>query len=177
MLKNNDKGIVICYFGTLVKNRGSEFIYNLLLSNSDIDVVCAGWISDKYSEDLLRHQKVKYLGVINQEEANQYLSQYADYLLAIYPENNLNNLNASPNKIYDAIHAEVPVIINKNIKVSNFVLENNTGVVVDMHNIDYPLLAKKLLNNKGLFSYDENLKNKFSWETTENILLKACNED
>ena len=52
---------------------------------------------------------------------------------AITSRVNLNNIYASPNKIYDAIQAGAAIIINPEARVSRFVREHNLGVVLDAY--------------------------------------------
>ena len=176
--KNKDYSIrdsnflIICYFGSLHKDRGSDFLINMLNQNTDIKVLAAGWINDKLSNELIKHERVKYLGVLKQQEANTVLNSDGDYLLSIYPANNTNNINASPNKLYDSIQTKTPLIINRNIKVSKFVSTNNTGYIIDdMSNIDYKILKKELILNLKKYKFSNNLSQKYCWENYEQKLL------
>ena len=175
-LKTKTNELVVCLFGTLVRDRGSEFALNMINANPMIELVCAGWICDKYSEKLLSHPRVSYLGIMSQVESNNYLSKYGDYLLMIYPTNNLNNKYASPNKIYDAIHTKTPVIINSSIYVSSFVASTNIGVVVnDSRYIDYQELCSEIYCKRESFNsvFTESLKKKYSWNNYEDYYLHA----
>lgn len=163
----------ICYFGTLNRLRGSEFVNKLLTFNSNIRVIAAGWISDTYTKTLMDHPNVSYLGVLKQEEINNILSTSGDYLLAIYPHNNLNNIYASPNKIYDSIHTRTPIIINNEIKVSEFVKKYNIGyVLMPYDELDYSVLGKTLFNNKDNYKFSDELISDFCWENYEVKLLR-----
>jgi glycosyltransferase involved in cell wall biosynthesis len=167
----NNKKLRLCYFGTLLQHRGSEFLFKLI-ENKKIELLVAGWIGDEYTKKLLLKSNVKYLGVLKQHEINDILARDGDYLVAIYPTNNLNNIYASPNKIYDAIHTKTPIIINNGTKVSEFVKNNNTGIVFnnfDLTNSDE--FIEFLIASKNSFNFEQKLIQKFSWENYENILL------
>lgn len=164
--------LTICYFGSLHKDRGTDFLKNLLTQNEDVKVIAAGWINDELTKDLIKHERVHYLGILNQEETNKILNSEGDYLLSLYPTNNINNINASPNKLYDSIQTKTPLIINREIKVSEFVFKNNTGYIIDdMNEIDYVYLKKDLILKLKNYNFSNELALKFCWENYENKLL------
>merc|ERR1711916_103399 len=102
--KKFSDNVVLAHFGTLAKNRGSLYVHQLASSFPEIKVFCAGWIVDEFTEELMLLDNVEYLGVMPQGEANEFVFENVDYVIAIYPEGNLNNFYASPNKIYDSIY-------------------------------------------------------------------------
>lgn len=171
--KTDNEYITICYFGSLIKERGSEFIANLLDYNKNIKIIAAGWIYDNYTGKLFENQNIRYIGIKKQEEINSILSEEGDYLLSIYPCNNLNNIYASPNKIYDSIQTETPLIINSGVKVSEFVKIQNIGYVINNNEIiDYEELINNLFKNRKKYQFSEVLKNRYCWENYEELLLE-----
>ena len=163
--------LTICYFGTLSRKRGSEFLNDIIKINPEIRIIAAGWVVDTYTKNLISQDNVKFLGVKSQEEVNLILAQYGDYLLGVYPLNNLNNINASPNKIYDSIHTKTPIIINKGVKVSSFVRSNNIGYIVDDTNKDMRKIVKDLILKKNGFTFSNKLIDKYCWENFEKVLI------
>lgn len=173
--KTYNTELTLCYFGTLLQNRGSEFLYNLLESKK-VRLLVAGWLGDEYTKKLIRMDNVKYLGVLKQEQINNILAKDGDYLIAIYPTNNLNNIYASPNKIYDALHTKTPIIINDGTKVAKFVKKYNTGVVLnttDITNIDN--FIDFLIRSKYHYKFENDLIKKYSWENYEHTLNNKFN--
>ncbi len=169
----DEKLLTICHFGSLVRDRGSEFALNLLKHNNNIKVICAGWVQDDFTKDLLEHPNVEYLGVRKQYEINDYLSIHGDYLLAIYPTSNINNINASPNKIYDSIQTRTPIIMNEGIRVSRFVKDNGIGHVVGLDaEIDYARLGAKLRETRTSYRFEDKLLEENCWDNYEESLLK-----
>ena len=62
-----------------------------------------------------------------------------------YEPSNQNNINASPNKIYDAIQTNTPIIINNEVKVAAFVKRKNIGVILDsFYDYDLETVYKEL---------------------------------
>ncbi len=167
----------IMYFGWLGKERGSEVVHEILKSSSKIEIFMAGWIIDDFTRDLIKHPHVTYLGVMTQKEANNFVFKKIDYILAIYKPNIQNNFFASPNKVFDSIHCDVPLIINAEVNISNFVKFKNIGYVLP-HYIknDFIKVVDDLLLKKASFSFSEDLKRHYSWNSIEHKLIDAHSE-
>ena len=166
----NEEKLTISYFGTLHKDRGSSFIEGILSKKYDVKFLMAGWIADSYTQNLISKypDSIDYLGLISQDEANKIIYEKAHYLLCIYPANNLNNIYASPNKIYDAIQTKTPVIMNSEIIVSEFVINNNLGFVFENEKPNYDDIYNQLLKKK--FYIDNDLSKEYIWENYEKLL-------
>jgi hypothetical protein len=172
--KTSQEKIVILYNGTMNTSRGTTLIMELLKRDSNLEVIMAGWITDQETHQLCNHERVHFKGVIKQEEALRIAAEDTDYILCVYAPITDNNINASPNKIYDAIQCNTPVIINREIKVSSYVEENNLGVVLDSYfTTEYDLILKKLHEFKPKWNFDKRLKLTTNWEAVEPVLLKA----
>ncbi|MCZ4336717.1 hypothetical protein [Shewanella colwelliana] len=161
--------LTLFLFGSIAKNRGAQFVSELLDVDEDVDCVCAGWLADDFSKEFLKRPRVTYLGVTSQYEINHYLAKNDGYLVAIYPLINLNNVYASPNKIYDAIHTETPLIINKGVLVGDFVAKENIGVICDTEQNPVDII-RLLLSKKHTFTFSKEHKKFFCWENFEGIL-------
>ena len=166
-------GLVVMFFGWLGMSRGGEHIQNFL-NDSRVRVIACGWFSDENTERLvISHDRIDYRGVMSQEEALKIARKEADYILCTYKPVNMNNIFASPNKIYDALHIETPLIINAEILISNFVRDNQVGWVMPQYDCKLDSRAIDfLISNKGGYKFSENLKSKYSWENCEKTLLK-----
>lgn len=165
----------IFYSGNLSCVRGTLQMKELCSRFPDkVKLYLAGWINDKQTEELCDLPNTKYLGYIPQQKALEFANSNCDYLLCLYAPTNYNNVNASPNKIFDAIQCNVPVIINSEVTVSNFVAKNQLGYILDsFYQIDYDYLLEDLMKNKSTFSFSQEIKNKYTWERIENILITA----
>jgi hypothetical protein len=168
-------GLNILYFGWLGKPRGSQVLHGLLSLNKKIKIISAGWISDKYTMDLFSKYSdcIDFHGVVDQYEALN-LGLKADYIICVYEPSNDNNINASPNKIYDAIQIQKPVIMNSEIIVSKFVGKMKIGYIIkDYNDINYEKLYYDLKAKKGSFSFDFRLRKKYCWESEHDKLNSA----
>lgn len=169
---NTDK-LVIFYNGSMSKARGTDMLQGLLHLSPATVVKMAGWIYDQETKELSLHPQVNYLGVVTQQESMKVASE-CDYILSVYEPKNENNINASPNKIYDAIQAQTPVIINREVKIADFVAKQRIGYVTDsFYTLNYEQLLHDLIRLKGSFTFSPALQHTYTWEAIEYKLLQA----
>ena len=150
-------------------------INGLLGLKKSLKIISAGWIGDNYTKILFEKydQNIINYGVLNQYEALK-LSQKVDYIMCVYEPNNINNINASPNKIYDSIQIQTPVIINSEVKISKFVEEINSGYIIkDYYNISYKKFYSDLLKNRDSFRIKSGLRKKYCWEHIDHNIISA----
>lgn len=172
--KNNNEQVTIFFNGCMSVNRGLALLENLVKHGEPVKVIMAGWIIDKETEKLLQYQNVDFRGVVTQDVSLQIAANEADYILCMYAPINENNINASPNKIYDSIQTKTPVIINDEVKISDFVKKYHIGLVLpSYHYANTEVLIKDLMFRKHTFLFDNSLFEQFVWESIEHKLLEA----
>ncbi len=173
-VRPRDPAVVrILYAGSLVARRGTAFLEQLLAVAGDVRVVMAGWIRDEPTRALSQHPRVEWLGLLPQRETIEQATR-CDFILCHYEPNNLNNIYASPNKIYDAIQANCGIIINPEARISRFVREHGLGVVLDAFApADLAVVAQSLRAFKLAHRPDPGLREQFLWEKVEGLLLSA----
>jgi hypothetical protein len=174
-VKQKNESLVIIYYGWMGLNRGTEIIEGLINTGNPIKIIMAGWFSDNYTRDLPhKYSQIDFRGVVPQKTAMKWAEEEADYILCVYSPINTNNIYASPNKIYDAIHTNTPVLINKEVKVSELVTELGIGLVINSYQVlDYSELYSQLKYAKGIFSWSFELAKEFSWNKIEFVLIKS----
>ncbi|MDY7394196.1 hypothetical protein UMM65_03005 [Aureibaculum sp. 2210JD6-5] len=173
VVKKVDK-LTIFYNGSMNNSRGTILLQNLTDKYKDVKVIMAGWLSDENTKNFAQSKSVDFKGVLTQLEASKIAANQAHYIMCCYEPSNQNNINASPNKIYDAIQTHTPVIINSEVKVSSFVKEENLGVILSsFSNYNVDEVYQELLFKKDSFSFNKKNAEKYSWESIENKLLKA----
>lgn len=173
--KTQSTELRIGLFGSVAKNRGAELASKILEADSNAVCYVAGWLSDEYSKNIVKNERVIYLGIKKQEEIFDVLAESIDFLLCIYPVNNLNNIYASPNKIYDATLTRTPVVINKQVKVSSLVEELRIGLVYDETSENIKDLINKMYDFKENSFINNDLSQKFTWQSYEDLLLSLHN--
>jgi len=166
---------VLCA-GALNERRG---VFELLKASKlvkNMEIWCAGPISGvDVANNFVYQSNVKYFGLIKHEEVIQ-LGLQCDAIFAFYKPISVNNIYASPNKLYDALLMGRPIIINAETKISDYVAKHKLGYVCKYDDID--LLGKQLnlMIEKRVYlpSYGRYLrgygKKYHSWEIAEKSL-------
>ena len=168
-----DDELLILYSGSLGLTRGTQLLADLINLSPKIKVWMIGWVYDEPTRELSQHPQVEFWGVKTQQETMR-LASACDYILSVYEPINENNHNASPNKIYDAIQAQTPVIINSEVKVAQFVAQNHLGFVLNTYyEKDITNLLQQLILQKKSFIFDKMLRQNYTWEAIENKLVRT----
>lgn len=171
--KERNKDLTIMYFGWLGAKRGTETILSMLETGIPLKVMMAGWIADKLSEQLSRHKSVTWLGTLEQNQALR-VAANVDYILCVYAPINQNNVNASPNKIYDAMQLKVPVVINREVAVSSFVETQQIGYILEKYDPEnWDAIVHDLTRVKGTYCFSEEIIQSYTWENVSIELIRA----
>lgn len=123
---------------------------------ANVDVVFAG--EDGDGEDFKHYcsqfAHVSYLGPFNYEREIQQMYQRIDCVYAVYDADMANVRVALPNKLYESMLCEMPIIVAKNTYLSELVLEMGIGSAVS-HNC-----IEDLIEELKRLSTDSNYYNK-----------------
>lgn len=172
--KTESEHLRLLFFGWLGMSRGGSIAKLLVETDARVRVIMAGWFSDNECKLLTNHPQVDYRGIMPQQKALDIAAREADYILCLYEPINLNNINASPNKIYDAIQTKTPVLCNREIKVSELVETLAIGVNLDSYYPTNPqLLIDELFQKKRSFQFNEEITHQYTWESVEPVLLAS----
>jgi len=170
---SGDAELIIFYNGSMSAVRGTALLQGMLTAQPKLRVWMAGWIYDEATQALATHPQVTNYGVVSQLESLKLAAQ-ADYILSVYAPTNANNINASPNKIYDAIQARTPVIINAEVKVAAWVQAHGLGYVLPAFNsTEYAQIFNDLMAKKGTYVFSTELAAAHTWEAIEGKLWAA----
>lgn len=113
--------------GSLFRNRGLEQIVQATSGLDDVEIVSAGWLYDAYaSTTFVASPQVRFEGILGPDDALRRAAE-CDAIYAFYRTDSINNVLASPNKIYDALSIGRPVIINDEVAVAAFIREHDLG--------------------------------------------------
>lgn len=109
----------------------------------------AGAGLDDEIEKICNEKQIYYHGKYNfMSEAAQLYSKI-DCIFAVYNVNDFNVRVALPNKLYEAIYCEIPILVAKNTYLSEIIEKNHIGVSVKFDELDSYIQAIKLLKNKN----------------------------
>ena len=173
------------YQGTLNTGRG---IYQVLDALVFLDGVLFMIVGDGYDlKNIKKHtaelkitDKVKFIGQVPLEKLPAYTSQ-ADLGLVLEESLGLSYLYSLPNKLFDFIHAGVPVLASPLVEIKKIYEKYEIGEMIE--NYDPKHIAGKinimLSNNDKKALWKENLKKaaeEYCWENEERELEKIYEE-
>lgn len=172
--------IYVAYLGALSKGRGARHLSECLDRCPWLRVLCAGRAFDDAAQELVTKRQVHYFGVVSATTARG-IMKISDVVLCIYDPAIVNNLYASPNKIYDAMSVGRKILINEEVLISRFVKESGVGSTYKYGDIDDLIRAFSLFQSNTVDQVaDEEIidlvRKKYSWESAEPSLYAAIGE-
>lgn len=128
--------IRILVAGALLPQRGLGQLLDACRGFEGIELWCAGQVVSPWVREVfLRSGLTRYFGVLPQPQVLA-LTEACDAVFCFYEPLTLNDINASPSKLYDAMMVGRPVIINAETQVAHFVAAHDLGYVVDYCDTD-----------------------------------------
>jgi len=147
---SSDKKILL-YQGVILKGRGIEKIFDILPDIPEfVFVLIGGGEFEKYYEKLAVDRKVIdqvfFIGKFSQEDLPK-LTPSADVGIALIENISKSYYYALPNKLFEYIMAEVPVVVSNLPQMKEIVDKFNVGFAVDPNNKDELITALKNLTS------------------------------
>ncbi len=179
---NMEGKTIFLYQGGLGKNRGIEFLLEVFktINNSESIMVFMGYgeLESLIVENAKEHDNIFFHKAVSPDVLLEYTVS-ADFGIATIEDSCLSYRYCLPNKLFEYIMAEVPMIVSNLPEMSKVVKKNNIGVVVENETpegikkaIEKALLLDKKQINKNL----KNVKKIYNWEEQEKVLLKLYKE-
>ncbi len=177
-LKLNQQKIII-YQGAINVNRGIELMVKTMnyLDNCILYLIGKGDLSEKIAQLIELENltnKVIMLGEIPHEKLRSYTIQ-ADLGLSLEEDKGLNYRFALPNKLFNYILAEVPVLVSNLPEMSNLVKQYQVGEITDSHTPqELAVKIEKMINNPtDYIIWKNNCKKaalELNWETEKQVI-------
>lgn len=170
---------IIIYQGAINVNRGIEYMVKAMknLENTYLYIAGYGDISDEIQQLIIAlklEDKVKMLGEIPLEKLHGY-TQQADLGLSLEEDMGLNYRFALPNKLFNYIQAELPVLVSYLPEMKSLVHHYQLGESIEKH--DPKHIAEKInsmLNDKQQMNiWKENAKKaalELNWEQEKHVI-------
>jgi glycosyltransferase involved in cell wall biosynthesis len=172
----------IIYQGALNKGRGLELMIETMkfIENSTFYIVGDGDISEKLKQLVLAQKlshKVIFLGKIQPEYLPSITTQ-ASLGISFEEDLGLNYRFALPNKLFDYIHANIPVLVSDLPEMRNIVIKYNIGEIIKGRTpIAIANQIKLIIENKNHYQQNfEMVKNELCWENEEKKLKEILIE-
>ena len=179
--KNPDSDKIILYQGAVNVGRGLKQAILAMEYISDAKLIIAGDGDIKPELELLTasknlSKKVFFTGRLSISELEK-LTPTADLGISIEEDLGLNYRFALPNKLFDYIQAQVPVLITNLPEMKAIVEKYNIGEITDT--LEPKILAMKfknaLFNREKRIQWKENLlvaASELTWENEEKVLYQ-----
>lgn len=177
----NEKKVII-YQGAVNIGRGLEEAISAMqfLSNFELWILGLGDIFDvlkKLTKDLNLEEKVKFFGRIEIEKLKEFTVQ-ANLGISFEKNMGLNYYYALPNKIFDYIHSNIPVLCSNLPEMSKIVKKYNIGWILNSHEPEQ--IAQQIeqifseISSGKTFDFNE-AQNELNWENEEIVLKENFN--
>ena len=168
---------IILYQGAVNMGRGLEWVIDAipLVENAVLVIIGEGDILEELKEKVNNrnlNEKVFFLGRIAGTELYKYTPS-ADLGLCLLENKGLNYYYSLPNRIFDYLHAGVPVLATDFPEISNIVKNSNTGILVYHYEPEYlsEMISHFFANRFDTTHFEETAK-QFCWENEEKIVLE-----
>jgi glycosyltransferase involved in cell wall biosynthesis len=179
MLGIADHERIFLYQGGLAQGRGIELILETFKSNRPVNSVVVfmgyGPLENTIKEAARECNAIYYLPSVPVEKILDYTSS-ADFGLSIIEASCLSYYYCLPNKLFECLMAEIPVVVSNMKEMARLVRDNNLGVVVENltpQGIMDAISAFDISDVNELKRNIKAVKKEYSWETQENRLVTA----
>ncbi len=180
-----DKKIIVLQGAGINMDRGAEEAVQamqyvndailLIIGSGDVIPVLKQIVRDQKLET-----KVKFIGKIPLEILVQF-TQLADIGLTLDKDTNINYRYSLPNKLFDYIHAGVPVLASNLVEVKKIIKHYQIGDCIDNYTPQHiaSKLNSMLIDEARLQMWKKNTKiaaAQLNWENEEQILKEVYNK-
>lgn len=175
-----DKKIILLQGAGINVDRGAEELIDSMefVQNAVLYIIGSGDVWENLKQKVLFNKNIQNKVVLINKLPKSELINYtfnADIGLSIDKNTNLNYLYSLPNKIFDYIQAEIPILASRLPEIENIILQYKIGDFIDDHNPK--TIANKLnemLYSQQLSSYKKYLaiaKKEITWKSEKEKLL------
>ena len=160
-------------------DRGAEELIEAMqfIENAVLYIIGSGDVFPQLQELVKKYSLIQKVFILNKMPYEQLMeyTKIADLGLSLDKGTNPNYENALPNKVFDYIQAEVPLLVSNRKVVSALVKENNIGAIISEVNPKSiaETVNQVLSNEKQLSEWKTKLtiaSNTYSWENEEKNL-------
>ena len=172
---------VYLYQGGLSRGRGIE---TLLETFTQVDaqniIVFMGYgpLTGMVQEYALKYANIFYHEAVSPDILLDYTCS-ADFGILFYENSCLNHDYCSPNKMFEYLMAEIPVIVSNLYEMKKIVNEYKIGIVAEDNSVEglkQAIEGSKALDQEEVQINIKNIKKIYNWEAQEKVLLHLYKE-
>lgn len=178
-LKIGKDTMIFLYQGGLSKGRGIEILLETfsknILTKKCIVFMGNGLLENKVKDLADTSDQIFYHPAVPRNDLSTFTAS-ADVGISLTEGNCLNHEFCLPNKVFEYVMSEVPVIVPNLTEQRNFVTKYDLGYVLENNDENDLVLLINLIDRESLEVKTFNLKkakNENSWQVEEQIMLKA----
>lgn len=130
--KDNNYELVLGYTGIFDKHRGLEDLLEVVANHKYIKLNIGGFglLGDMVESYADSNENIVYFGKVNYGLGLQIMKN-SDLIVAMYYKTNKVHKYAAPNKYYEGLMLETPIITTKSTLVGNKTEHNKTGFAIE----------------------------------------------
>ncbi|CAA6810209.1 MAG: Glycosyl transferase family 1 [uncultured Sulfurovum sp.] len=172
---------IFLYQGSLSKGRGIEILvetFKSLDSSTVIVFMGYGQLANFLKLSAHENENIYFHDAMKPDVLLDYTSS-ADFGISTIEDTCLSYHYCLPNKMFEYIMAEVPVIVSNLPEMKRIVLDNAVGLVVDENSVEglkKAIIESTHLNKNELNQNLKSLKKIYNWEEQEKVLLRIYKE-
>jgi glycosyltransferase involved in cell wall biosynthesis len=177
-----DKKIIVLQGAGINIDRGAEEAVEAMqyVNDAVLLIIGSGDVMNLLKQiiiDLKLEDKVKIIGKVPFEKLAQY-THHADLGLTLDKDTNVNYRYSLPNKLFDYIHAGVPVLASDLVEVQKIISDYSVGDCINSHEPKHisEKINKILRDESTLMNWKKNCKiaaGKLNWEQEEKVLAEV----
>lgn len=137
--------------GWLNWQRGFDVLLQTLDRNEDIELHVCGSGQEDLVARLKAHPRVRFYGVVDQSEVFR-IGASCHIVPVLYRPDSEINIDATPNKLYDALVLGRPIIVNREIRMASLVDDWRAGELVSFGDIEqFEFAVRKITASQETF--------------------------
>jgi len=174
--------IIFLYQGGLSKGRGIEILLDTFKNISDDRVVIVfmgyGTLQQLVQEVSKKNKNIYYHKAVSPNILLDYTSS-ADFGISMIEDSCLSYKYCLPNKMFEYLMAEIPVIVSNLYEMKKLVEKCQVGIVAEKNTVEglHEAIDKALKSDKKMLSRNiQRMKKIYNWEEQEKVLLQVYRE-
>ncbi len=178
----DDTKIIVLQGAGINIDRGAEEAIQAMqyLNDAILIIIGSGNVIDTLKQmtiDLKLQHKITFINKLPFEQLVQY-TKIADIGISLDKDTNMNYRYSLPNKLFDYIHAGIPVITSDLIEVRTIVNQYNIGTIIQNHSPQHiaQVFTNTLKDTETLFKWKQNTikaATELNWEREEKKIISV----